>query len=179
MLAINRLALMREFMTVSVVYRPEGYQAKHAPVAQSGMDFDAPKPKAYTYKSSFECKVGDEVVVITPNGTSKIVDVVAVKPYAELESPETIEYKWLVCKVEREGYEAMLKQEAQTVERMEQIRAVARAERTKKSLLDECADSPQALEMMEAFFAPPQQESEGEVEMPTAEQIADVDADKV
>jgi hypothetical protein len=139
-LAINRLALMQDFHSVSVVFPNSS--------------------KEYTYKSSFKCEVGDEVIICAPDDSMKIVEVVGVKPYAELPNADIITYKWLVQKVDRSGYDAIIKNEEGAVEHIESIRALARQEATKKALFTECAGSEQATALLHKFFTTPTAETE-------------------
>jgi hypothetical protein len=135
-LAINRLALLRDFHTVDITFRSDSIET----------------PRSYTYKSSFECKVGDEVIVCAPSGDMVIVDVVAVRPYAELPSPDKITYKWLVQKVAIEEYKKFVEDEAKTSAQLEAIRSLANKDKARVALYTECADSPEALKALDAFF---------------------------
>ncbi len=59
--------------------------------------------KTYHYKTTLDLEVGDKVIVDTPSGELKIVEVVNIKELHELED-DKINYKWIVSKVDLEYY---------------------------------------------------------------------------
>jgi hypothetical protein len=140
MLTINQLALVQGFKTVGVQFRDN-----------SGESYG----KIYTYKSGFDCEVGDQVVVKAPGGYMTIVDVVEVKPYAELASPNKIEYKWLVQRVLVEEYEELLQNEELAKVHLDSILAMAKQETAIKDLYDQCQSSTEATRALNEFFSTP------------------------
>lgn len=67
--------------------------------------FNHPSKAGYTYLSNFDVEVGDKVVVLPPNGVLTVVTVIGVEDTFNIEA--NYEYKFLVAKVDMEGYEAL------------------------------------------------------------------------
>lgn len=87
-------------------------------------------PKRYTYKAKLADKVevGDSVVVDSTSNGMVVMDVVAVHatPKIDLDAPFT--YKWIVQKVDAEGYKRTLEQEDKFHQVMLEIERVRQRE---------------------------------------------------
>ena len=68
--------------------------------------------REYTYKTLLDLETEDYVVVQTPNGEYKVVQVRTVCEPDEIELNPDIKYKWVIQKLEFEHYDAVLEKEA-------------------------------------------------------------------
>ncbi|UPT53013.1 hypothetical protein [Hafnia phage yong3] len=94
--------------------------------------------KTYTYRAlkSDNIEVGDTVVTEL-RGKFFTTDVVAVHNRPRFKNVEQIEYKWIVCKVDKDRYESFQKREALFEERMEDFMA----DRESKKVIQELVDT--------------------------------------
>jgi hypothetical protein len=77
----------------------------------------------YSYKARSEenIVVGDAVVVDSPRNGLVVASVVAVDERAKINTDAEYAYKWIVQKVNKEAYEALLKQEQEFLEVMQEV----------------------------------------------------------
>lgn len=74
-----------------------------------------PEPQGYTYKASLDdnIKQGDQVVIMNPRGELKCAFVINVDPVAKIDVDADFDYKWIVCKIDLDIYNARVNQEAE------------------------------------------------------------------
>ncbi len=96
---------------------------------------DQDSRKSYTYKAktAANVKAGDVVVVDSPKSGLVCVDVIEVHAAPRMNKDAQYAYKWIVCKVDQEAYDAQLEREAEFMSQMEvleqaKIRSEVRAE---------------------------------------------------
>lgn len=75
-----------------------------------GVQFDG-TGRYYTYKTLLHLAIGDKVVVDV-NGVYKVVDVVEVHSKPKIDPKATFAYKWIVSKVDLDGYKYIKKLDA-------------------------------------------------------------------
>lgn len=63
--------------------------------------------KTYTYVTDIQFEEGDRAVVMVGE-VLKVVEVVRVDADLEIEPNSDVQYKWIVCKVDRAGFDANL-----------------------------------------------------------------------
>lgn len=124
------LALLQEgYTTIEVTFKSDDRREERRPWDE-GEARQQRAPKRYTYKAKLADKVevGDSVVVDSPSNGMVVVDVVAVHatPKIDLDAPFT--YKWIVQKVDAEGYKRTLEQEDKFHEVMLEIERVRQRE---------------------------------------------------
>lgn len=82
-----------------------------------GVVFNEFNKKEYTYIATFDVKVGDQVIVDT-SGEFKLVGVTRVDDFLNIPPGSSTKYKYLVGKVDMDGYNEMLEQNAQIEQAM-------------------------------------------------------------
>lgn len=75
-----------------------------------GVQFNA-DGNTYTYKTIDDLEVGDQCVVNGLNGRPKVVDVVRVDKVPQIDVDSGLDYKWIVCKVDREKHDRLVEAE--------------------------------------------------------------------
>lgn len=80
----------------------------------------------YTYKTDLELTVGDEVIVKSPSTGFTVAVVSEVHNFAELDETAEYEYKWVVQKVDAEGYKARLEEEDKVAKELAVIQGKAK-----------------------------------------------------
>lgn len=101
-----------EFKFVSVVFAP--YTGK----------------KEYSYKTFFELKEEDFIIVETPSNGLQVVQVRSIIDPADMDFEAGIHYKWVVCPIDLEPYKkakALEKELRKTVNRSKSKRAMVEA----------------------------------------------------
>lgn len=77
--------------------------------------------KTYSYKCNIpDIKVGDSVIVESTDGYFRSVVVVEISDSLDIEPG--IRYKWIVSKLELDGYDELLKSEAQAIKEIRRMR---------------------------------------------------------
>lgn len=92
--------------------------------------------RTYTYKAKVSdgVRVGDTVVVDSPNSGLTLVEVVEVHTSPRIDLTATFKYKWIVQKVDRSGYDALLEQEAKFTEAMVEIERVKQRQEMRNAI---------------------------------------------
>lgn len=91
--------------------------------------------KLYTYKTNVDLKENDMVVVPSPDGF-RVVRIIEVHDSPEIDTDASFDYKWVVDKVDMEGYEEILKAEEIAAKELRNVQANA-VRRQAKELLKE------------------------------------------
>ena len=91
----------------------------------------AVRGKTYTYKTTVDLEVGDLAAVFVGK-RPKIVQVVKLNPLVS--QNETIEYRWIVCKVEVADYLTNLEEEGKLIEDIQRIEATHQRQQVLEAL---------------------------------------------
>lgn len=90
--------------------------------------------KTYSYKTTGTHEVDDEVLVYTPSGKTKVVDVVGFTPYNDLTDIEGVKYKWIVGPVDLTEYHYQVEQEEKLLARMHKLKDKTQAKLKRDAL---------------------------------------------
>lgn len=105
----------------------------------------------YTYKHRLgELKEGDELVVQTPSNGPQVVTVARVDTVPDLDADSSIEYAWVIQKVDRTAYDADLVRDKELFRQVKDYERANHRQQAKAALL---ATAPGLL----AALAPPAQ----------------------
>ena len=114
----------------------------------------------YTYKcADLSVKKGDYVVVLSPDGAPAIGLVAGVDKFPKLDKNAAFDYKWIVCKVDLEEYNARMNGEKAFYEAIEE--AQHNKERADAiEALSELGVSEDKVRMITAVVLPPAEDSQ-------------------
>lgn len=96
-----------------------------------------PVGASYTYKTELDLEVGDEVVVDSPSTGMTVVYVSQIHDLPQLDTQAPFQYKWVVSKVDRAGYDTRLETEAD----LEKEFAVIKHKQQRLNALNELKES--------------------------------------
>lgn len=117
--------------------------------------FPGPSRK-YTYKvpDSMAVAPNDYCIVDSPSNGLVVVRVVEVHDESGIDAEAAFKYKWLVSKVDLEGYRALLAQEKIMEEDLKKLRRKTQVKKQIKSLLGELGDEelPESLKAMKEWL---------------------------
>lgn len=112
--------------------------------------------RKYTYKvpEGMELTVDDRCVVDSPSSGLTVVQVTEVHDESGIDVEAAFKYKWLVSKVDLEGYNALLAQEKTMEEDLKKLRSKTQVKKQIKSLLGELGDEelPESLKSMKEWL---------------------------
>ena len=112
--------------------------------------------RKYTYKvpSGMELSIDDRCVVDSPGSGLVVVQVVEVHAESGIDAEAAFKYKWLVSKVDLEGYRTLLEQEKTMEEDLKKLRRKTQVKKQIKSMLGELGDEelPESLKAMKEWL---------------------------
>lgn len=172
------LSLLQTGMTTIQVVFPEGnregYDAPPAPVRASvrapsqpmpgGMRQPAwaahtepmrPAQQMYTYKAPLEADVqpGDSVVVDSPRFGLAIVTVMSVDPVPRIDPDADFDYKWIVQKIDRSGYDKRVMDEQDFGDTLQAVEVQRQREQLLETMSEHLPANSQARAMFDAAIA--------------------------
>lgn len=98
-----------------------------------GVKFTA-RECTYTYKTRLALAAGDEVVVETPSNGLQVVTITRVDEEPDFDVNSVIDYKWIVCKVDRTEYDAALARDAELHKEIAKVQRRNHREAAKNAL---------------------------------------------
>jgi len=93
--------------------------------------------KPYTYKTRLALAAGDRVVVDTPSNGLQVCEVTQVHDLPEMDPNSSTDYKWIICKVDMESYEANLASDTNKFKSIHTARIAAHRQQVRAALVAE------------------------------------------